>query len=818
MTLRGTPRLRSGETGLGLVELVIGFAITGMILSSLGMALVGIIKTTTAGQDQLSSTHQLRTAFFWLNQDTQSGVATQVTIAPGDVLLSWTDYSTGTAYSSRFQLVGTQLRRTITVGAGSPQTIVVARNVAANGFTAAQSGNTITFTLTILQGSTPVTRSEAVSMRVDGAPITPFPTVTHSPTPTDTPTPTATNTPAATPTSPALWFATGSYTGNGADNRNITGVGFQPDIVIIRYDNNTVAVIRTSSMPADRSKRITSNAALEANYIQSFLADGFQIGSNNNVNQNTRLFHWVAMKSSAHVRVGTYTGNGADNRNITGVGFQPDWVITMANAEQDVFRPGPVAGDASYLMNGTNAITNRIQSILADGFQLGSNADVNQNGRAYYWIAFDDTAETEVGSYTGDSADNRNITSPGITQQMVWVKRLGARQAVWRSDTVSGDRTLYWGATAAVADRIQAIITNGFQVGTDQDVNQNNQTYYYLALSDKPLPTPTPTNTNTPTHTPTFTFTPTFTPTPVASTSTFTPTFTATFTNTPVPSSNWLATGSYTGNGADNRNITGVGFQPDIVIIKYDGNTNAVIRTAGMPADRAKLIASSSTLQSNYIQSFLADGFQIGNDTNVNASGQVFHWTAMKVGANAAVGTYTGNAADNRNITGVGFQPDWVLTIADGHADVFRPALLAGDNSYDIVGTNAFADRIQSILADGFQVGTDANVNESGRAYYWIAFDVGTKVTTGTYTGDNADNRNITGLGITPNFLWIKRLGARQGPWRTNIVSGDRSLFWGSTGPATDRIQSLLADGFQVGGDQDVNQNNQTYYYLGLAP
>jgi len=33
------------------------------------------------------------------------------------------------------------------------------------------------------------------------------------------------------------------------------------------------------------------------------------------------------------------------------------------------------------------------------------------------------------------------------------------------------------------ADRIQSLISGGFQVGTDAEVNANNQTYYYLAVT-----------------------------------------------------------------------------------------------------------------------------------------------------------------------------------------------------------------------------------------------------------------------------------------------------------------------------------------------
>ena len=253
--------------------------------------------------------------------------------------------------------------------------------------------------------------------------------------------------------------------------------------MIIRYDTNTAAVIRTANMPADRAKLITANNALQADYIQSFLADGFQIGTNANVNTSGRLYHWTAMKTGTNVQIGTYAGNGVDNRNITGIGFQPDWVITMADNEQDVFRPGAIAGDNAFLMNGTGSVTDRIQSMLADGFQVGADADVNSAALTYYWIAFDATAKVKTGTYTGNSADNRNITGLGITPKLIWVKRGATSQAVWRTDTVVGDRTLYWGLTSAVADRLQSLLADGFQVGTNAEVNLNTQTYYYIAAA-----------------------------------------------------------------------------------------------------------------------------------------------------------------------------------------------------------------------------------------------------------------------------------------------------------------------------------------------
>ena len=52
----------------------------------------------------------------------------------------------------------------------------------------------------------------------------------------------------------------------------------------------------------------------------------------------------------------------------------------------------------------------------ADGFTLGKNNSVNDNGVTYHWIAFEATpGELVVGTYLGTSADNRDITGIGIT-------------------------------------------------------------------------------------------------------------------------------------------------------------------------------------------------------------------------------------------------------------------------------------------------------------------------------------------------------------------------------------------------------------------
>lgn len=274
--------------------------------------------------------------------------------------------------------------------------------------------------------------------------------------------------------------------GNGLDNRAVSGIGFQPDVVFVKCGCGQRPVIRTSTMAGDASKPIGLTTALQPDHVQSLDATGFTIGSDAQVNISGQTFYWVAMKAGTDLKVGSYTGDGLDNRSITGVEFQPEWVITLGDGEDSWFRPSTLAGDASYGMDGSSNSTNRIQALEANGFQVGSNANVNQISTTYHYIAFNVGAGVKQASYAGDGLDDRSITGAGFQPQVVWVKRSTTNQSSWRPSSVSGDLSLYWSATADAANRIQALQADGFQVGSADQVNNASGAYYYLALRDSP--------------------------------------------------------------------------------------------------------------------------------------------------------------------------------------------------------------------------------------------------------------------------------------------------------------------------------------------
>jgi hypothetical protein len=183
-------------------------------------------------------------------------------------------------------------------------------------------------------------------------------------------------------------------------------------------------------------------------------------------------------------------------------------------------------------------------------------------------------------------------------------------------------------------------------------------------------------------------------------------------------------------------------------------------------------------------------------------------------------GSYTGNAADNRPIF-VGFQPDVVIVDMDAAVDVapneavIRTSVMAGDVSKDLDGPNAFAsDKVQSLDPTGFTIGADPTVNESGRAYHWVAFTAAaTKLHVGSYVGDGVtDNRSISGIGFQPEYVMVLPGSTARASHRSSAIPGDVTYQFASPGFA-DGIQALETDGFQVGLDARVNASGVTYYY-----
>jgi hypothetical protein len=278
-----------------------------------------------------------------------------------------------------------------------------------------------------------------------------------------------------------------------------------------------------------------------------------------------------------------------------------------------------------------------------------------------------------------------------------------------------------------------------------------------------------------------------------------------------------LSSGSYVGNGTDNRTITGAGFQPDLVIVKGDNNQFAVLRSSTMSGDATK---STGALEANLIQSLDANGFTIGTDSRVNRANDVYYWTALKADSTALkVGTYTGNGT-SKSITGLGFSPEYVATMSAG-TDKSVQRFAGMTSAFDLANDTGGSGRITSLDADGFSVGNSATANASGVTYHYLAFNgVSGTVKTGSYSGNGSDNRSITGAGFRPGWVLLRANDTSTGRLalhRPAALGGDSTQLFINNTLQANMVQALEADGFQVGGSGHVNASGVTYHYLAVT-
>lgn len=285
-----------------------------------------------------------------------------------------------------------------------------------------------------------------------------------------------------------LQIAVGSFTGDATDNRNITTVGFQPDFVLCKSDTQT-AMFRTRTMRGDSSGYTVGGTANGANFIQELLTTGFQVGSAANVNGNTKVVYWVAIRATSaqsYCYFGAYTGTGGDNLNVTytGINFTPTILVTKGDTTQQCSaRFGNITGDnCTTLSNGVGS-ANQIQNFQANGFQLGTNGRANTASVYYHFFAMRDyLGVIKQGTFTGNGADNRSITGIGFQPDVVILKnRATTDAAVLRTSAMSGDLSgPLTGATAA--DLIQSLDLDGFTVGTAAAVNGSTNAIDYICL------------------------------------------------------------------------------------------------------------------------------------------------------------------------------------------------------------------------------------------------------------------------------------------------------------------------------------------------
>jgi len=253
---------------------------------------------------------------------------------------------------------------------------------------------------------------------------------------------------------------TGTYVGNGSSSRSIA-VSFRPDFVLVKGNTDEFPVASTSTMPGF-VKELGKNTSLLSGVVPSIDPGGFTVSSDPRVNASSIHYYWVAFSAfPGEMALNTYVGNGLDNVSITGVGFQPSYVIVMSNSGQDAMHRFPSqAGDASRTFQANDDKSDRIQAFEPNGFQVGKHNTVNEQGKVFHYVAFKGIAGRVGGDiYLGDGRDDRSITGFGFRPEFLLLsRRANGSPAVQRLGVMSGDVTLPLINTREFANGIQTLL------------------------------------------------------------------------------------------------------------------------------------------------------------------------------------------------------------------------------------------------------------------------------------------------------------------------------------------------------------------------
>ena len=317
---------------------------------------------------------------------------------------------------------------------------------------------------------------------------------------------------------------------------------------------------------------------------------------------------------------------------------------------------------------------------------------------------------------------------------------------------------------------------------------------------------------------------------------------------------------TYSGSSSS-RNITGIGFQPDLVWAK--DRTNVVHHTwtdsvRGAPLD---LFSSSQSLESNDtngLTSFNADGFSLGTSTNHNVSGHTYvawNWKAnegttaanedgsisstVSVNADAGFSIVSFTSPSSGSFTmghGLGASPDLIIMkrrASTANWGIFHSAVCTSEDNYFIFNTNAllsytdyWGTALPTSTVFGANVGASAIANEAMIAYCFRSVEGYSSF--GKYTGNGSTDGPFIYTGFRPAYVMIKCSSVIENwaikdtarvPYNPNNTQLFANIANAENTNDTYHMIDFNSNGFKIrGADQDlVNGNGETYIYMAFA-
>ena len=337
---------------------------------------------------------------------------------------------------------------------------------------------------------------------------------------------------------PSSYFNTVLYSGNGTNNRTITGVGFNPDMSWVKSRSNAVAhivadIVRGTNkniVPNETGAEFNPTTDVGSGGIGQVTTDGFTCvqgtSSLNNVNASGYTYvawNWLAANSTTTNTSGTitstvsanttagfsiakYTGNATNGATVGhGLGVAPDMIIgkDLSDASSWGIWHKNLSGATYRLSFDTAAQSN--DSALFGGssavlptstvFTLGSGGGLNGVNSNIVYCFTSIKGYSKFGSYTGNGSADGTFVYTGFKPAYVMVKVTSTLDD-WnvidnKRDPYNEGSELVLYPNLSSADTAATrfdMLSNGFKMRTSNvSCNSSGATYIYAAFAENPF-------------------------------------------------------------------------------------------------------------------------------------------------------------------------------------------------------------------------------------------------------------------------------------------------------------------------------------------
>ena len=338
---------------------------------------------------------------------------------------------------------------------------------------------------------------------------------------------------------PSAHFQIDLYTGDGQGSGNnvITNDGnsdLQPDWIWTKERTSTSGNQNHTFIDTSRGinkqlfGNLTSADATSSNFITQIDSDGFRLGDNANINNNSSNYvawQWkanggttssnsdgslastVQANTTAGFSIVTWTADGGGAKTIGhGLGAVPKWIITKNRTDDStnwqIYHASNTSAPETEVIYFTTGATQDYDGFMADTaptssvFTVGGDGSMNgTSGKNIIAYCFRDIqGYSKFGSYTGNGNADGPFAYTGFKPAWLMIKRSDSAEGWHILDNkrdFNENNTRLQAESTNVDDTSENgldMLSNGFKIRTSwAGHNASSGTYLYMAFAEHPF-------------------------------------------------------------------------------------------------------------------------------------------------------------------------------------------------------------------------------------------------------------------------------------------------------------------------------------------